>query len=139
MANVGGCRWRIAVAIPVVAWLLAATSVAVAAQPCAPGEGAPVQTRLGLTLCDGVALASVLTHTDPQPGARVAAVAPGSLAEEAGLHPGDVIYQIAARPVKSGTAAAAALDGTHAARPLLVNFWRGAKPYLARVWLPNGV
>ncbi len=69
-----------------------------------------IAEKLALPLDHGV----VITH-----------VAAGSPADEAGLHPGNVIVGIAGAPVRTATEAAKAILNSHIGRPLEVEYWQG--------------
>lgn len=106
-----------------------------AQQPrCAPDEGAVVATRFGLHLCDGAASAEVITHAQPQRGARIAAVDPDGAGAREGLVGGDIIYQVGGARVESGKSAVAALDARRDDRIVHINFWRNRAPFIARIW-----
>ncbi len=101
---------------------------------CEPSEGAPVAAPFGVTLCSDSARVSVITHDQPQPGARVAAVDPSGVFARAGLVAGDVIYMVNGQPVTNGREAAEALRKPPKAVGFLINFWRNRAAYLLRIW-----
>jgi S1-C subfamily serine protease len=126
-------------ALAVTVTLLASAAVSAMSHPpaqarCAAEEGAAVATRFGLEICDGAAATTVITHEEPQRGARVAAVDPGGLGAREGLVAGDIIYQVAGRRVASGRAAIEALDAVRDERIVHINFWRNGAPFIARIW-----
>lgn len=113
------------------ATLVSSASATAGQPPCAADEGAEIPAGFGFRLCGGSASATIVTHAQPQRGARI--VGAEGVAAEAGVRAGDVVYQVAGQRVESGEAAAKAL----AARRdqfTLVNIWRGRHPYLVRLW-----
>ena len=68
-------------------------------------------------------------------GAIVADVVPGSPADLAGLHPGDVITQIGSRQVQAPTDVESALAGMHAGQRIEIQYQRGPFPYTAQATL----
>jgi S1-C subfamily serine protease len=128
---------RFKVASMLLVAMLAATAASgrpVQEAGCAAEEGAAVATRFGLEICDGSAATTVITHEEPQRGARIAAVEPGGLGAREGLVAGDIIYQVAGRRVASGRAALEALDAVRDERIVHINFWRNGAPFIARIW-----
>jgi hypothetical protein len=118
---------------------IALASAAPAATPaqkpeCPAQEGAALATRFGLTVCDGAAATKVITHEDPQHGARIIALDPEAAGAQEGLVAGDIIYQVAGTRVESGKAAVTALDAARDERIVLINFWRNGAPFIVRIW-----
>jgi S1-C subfamily serine protease len=108
------------------------SAVMTAAQPqCQAEEGTELASAFGLRLCRGTTSIAPVTHVEPQRGARVVAV--DGAASEAGLRAGDVIYQVDGQRVESGEAVENVLS-RHREPAALLNIWRGAHPYLVRLW-----
>jgi S1-C subfamily serine protease len=114
--------------------VLAAGPQAPTAVGCEGGPGAVVEARHGVTLCANTVEVTVVTHAAPQPGVRVAALAPDSPFAGAGLTVGDVIYHVHGGRVTTAKEVQGLLDGETVLRGLAINFWRGDAPYLVRVW-----
>jgi aminopeptidase YwaD len=75
---------------------------AVVREPPPPGSAAPGEPREGRAAGYGAYLGSIPDFGEGgEPGARVAAVKPGSPAEKAGLTGGDLLVEVGGTPVKS--------------------------------------
>ncbi len=111
---------------------------ALAQVTCEGGPKAVVSGPQGLTLCRQTVSVSVVTHAEPQPGIRVAALASDSPFAVAGLAPGDVIYRARFTRVSTAEALLKTLGDVSNESGLTINFWRGETPYLIRVWIGAG-
>lgn len=102
---------------------------------CDGGPKAVVSGPQGLTLCKQTVKVPVVTHDEPQAGIRVAALSANSPLADAGLVAGDVIYRARFTRVSTADELLTTLGDVSSESGLTINFWRGEKPYLIRVWI----
>jgi S1-C subfamily serine protease len=108
----------------------------IARQPPPPGSAAPGEPREGRAAGYGAYLGSIPDFAEGgEPGARVAAVKPGSPAEKAGLTGGDLLVEVGGTPVKSLQDLTYALRAHRPGDEVEVVWRRGGETMRARVTL----
>ena len=104
-----------------------------------PQTARPVE--IGVIICDASpteALAARLEDDNLQQrsGALITEVSAGSLAQIAGLAPGDVIYRVGGVDVEDEVEASTRLDQIGDDADTVVNFLRGGRPYRVKLRQP---
>ncbi len=87
----------------------------------------------------GVSIASVQPAANRPGGAYIGQVGGGSLAERAGIRPGDVLIEMAQRPVRSAADVHAIMAEARAGDQVSVTLWRAGRTLRLSLRLrPNG-